>query len=477
MNAGRIFRNFAALTLAQGFTMITGLVTVIVLARALGPEAYGVLGFGAAVLSYFGLATNFGMDAHGVREISRDETKTGAVVGIVLTSRTCLAIVFFALLYLIATNVEMPVRTRSVLIIQGAGLFFVALNLEFAYQGLQRMTTMAVRQMTAGAFVVAATLLLISNEDDLYIAAAIPIAANLLTAGALLIHFKTTGFRIKIANQLSRYVEFLRRAAPVAIMGTLNTIYVNLDIIILGVMRSEQEVGLYAAASRVFIMMLVISSVLHNAFLPAMSEVAENEAEKHHTANNYARIICFVGGGVGVAGAIFSQPILHILFGEAFIAANLALAVLLLNAGLAYFTLAYGTPLLAWQSDRAYVKILMIGALVNLGLNLLLIPRFGIEGAAIATLITQAVVLAFLAFIVNAAHQVSHVKLIIKIVFVAIACGIPLAAYDHLYGFVDPVAFVIGGFGFGVVYTGLSAKLKLIDLQHFRSIFAQQKKP
>ncbi len=68
----RILNNILALGGAQLVTMVTGMITAIVVARALGPSVYGVLGFGVAVLSYLGLLVNMGMDVHGVREIARN---------------------------------------------------------------------------------------------------------------------------------------------------------------------------------------------------------------------------------------------------------------------------------------------------------------------------------------------------------------------------------------------------------------------
>lgn len=478
MSGHRIFRNFAALTGAQAVTMATSLVTVIVLARALGPEAYGVLGFGAAVLSYFGLATNFGMDAHGVREISRDPAQADRIVGIVLFARFALAALFFVVLLLGLGFVEMSARGRAVLIIQGIGLFFVAGNLEFAFQGLQRMGPMAARQIAAGLVVVFATLVLIDDPDDLLVAAAIPVAANLITATALYLYFRAGRDAGHNADDdasaapttLGDMAVFVRRAAPVALMGALITIHVNMDIIVLGFIRTEAEVGLYVAASRIFVLALMLANMLHSAFLPALSAAAGDEAAKLRAAGDYARVLCFLGCGIAVGGAVFAPAILALLFGEAFRDAAPALTILMLNAGLFHVAQAYGTPLLAWQSDKAYVKILGTGALANLGLNLILIPRYGIEGAAAATLVTQVLICGLLIVVAGRAFQLNHLPMAGKAALLAAACGAPLVAVLHLAAPPEVPAMIVGGAAFGAVYTTLAARLGLVDLRQLQRL-------
>ncbi|MEK9726093.1 MAG: flippase, partial [Rhodospirillaceae bacterium] len=472
LSGRRIFRNFAALSLAQGVGAVCGFVTVVVLARALGPEAYGVLGLGVAVISYFGLAANFGMDHHGVREISRDESQTAAIVGTVVAGRALMAVLLFCAIYGVTVFGGLPPALATVLLIQAAGMAFIAINLEFAYQGLQRMTAMAWRQVAAALLVAGATVILIGEPGDLFAAAAIPVAASAATALVMFGHYMTLGYGLRVRRRLAAHWGFVRRAAPVALMGALNTIYINLDIVILGFLRPEREVGLYVAATRVLFMLLIAMNILHSTFLPALSKAGADEAEKIRIARTYARIIGFLGSGIAVGGAVLALPAIRVLFGDAFAAAHVSLVVLMLNAGFVHFAQAYGTPLLAWQSDRAYLKVVAIGAVLNLVLNFALIPPYGIEGAAAATLITQAVLFVTLAHIVKAAYMLDHLKLLAQSLGLAVVCGLPLFGFvSHWPGIPAWIQLAAGGI-FAVVYTAAAARFGIIDLKRLRAVLA-----
>ena len=108
-----ILRNFSFLAAAQVISALTGIITVAIVARALGPEAYGILGFSIAILAYLGLATNLGTDTHAA-PIAQYESSLGAIAGIALTQRTIMAV--FCLLSLMhPSNREARARVTGFL--------------------------------------------------------------------------------------------------------------------------------------------------------------------------------------------------------------------------------------------------------------------------------------------------------------------------------------------------------------------------
>ncbi len=465
-----ILRNFSFLAAAQVISALTGIITVAIVARALGPEAYGILGFSIAILAYLGLATNLGTDTHGVRQIAQDESSLGAIAGIALTQRTIMAV--FCLLSLICTLAIMRPgpEVTGILLIQSIGLFFIAWNMDFALQGLQRIGAIAMRQIFAAVMVMIATFWLIDGREDLYTAAAIPAVVNLLSAGLLLAHFKRSGFTLQFGHAYKIHWDFLRQSLPVTLMGFLLTIHVNVDIILLGLMRPASDVGLYTAASRLFIMVLIVTGILQSVFLPLLSKVGPCADGQHAEAGAYAQIVCWVGGAVLIGGTTLSGPVLALLFGNAFIGVETALTILMVSAALTYLSHAYGTPILAWKSDRAYLKIIAIGAVVNFGLNIILIPNFGVDGAAIATLVAQSVILICLAMIVRAAFQLSHLRLMIKLIILASLIASPLVLSSSAFANLNPVVlFLAGCFAIGI-YTGLACWFKIIRISKIRYI-------
>ena len=113
---------------------------------------------------------------------------------------------------------------------------------------------------------------------------------------------------------------------PVALMGILATIYINLDIIILGYLVDEVNVGQYVAASRVVIITTILPSLIQSAFLPALLQVKSTNTEGKIVAGNHARAICFLGGLVGGWGCSWLRLLLSF-----YLAMNLLMRALLLK--------------------------------------------------------------------------------------------------------------------------------------------------
>ena len=461
------------MAIAQAVSMVAGLMTITVLTRNLGPEAYGVLGFCLAIISYFGLLTNFGMDVHGTREIARDHSLTPSVVGAALLMRCSLAIVGVIILLTGLMFFNPTEQIRSTLVILSVGLAFVATNVEFAYQGLQKMSYMAARQICAALAVMLATITFVATPEDVMAAATIPVAANTFTALVLLAHFRNYVSGIEFKIVWSRYWAFLKRSAPIALLGTLVAIQISIDIVMLGILRADHEVGLYTAVSRLFAIALIVGNLLHSVYLPVFSETGSRSEAPPPEVKVYGRIMSVLGGALCLGGTIMSGAVIEVLFGAEFRAAETSLILLLVSAGLFHFGLAYGTPLLAWQSDRAYLKILLIGAGANLALNALLIPHFGIEGAAFATLTSQFIVLLALGTIVWRAFRLSHARLLLKSTVLAYVCCLPMLGLRFV-GLVSPLQTIGAGLVLVGLFLFLCGRTGVIDYALLRQLLPQR---
>ncbi len=477
--ARRLLNNVLALGGAQLVTMACSLITGVILARSLGPAVYGLLGFGIALLSYFGLLVNMGMDVHSVREIARQPTHGLQLVKMVILTRLVFAALLFLVLILALPYFGWSERLRDVLLIQGMGLFGVALIVDFFFQAEQRLGIVAFRQGGAAVVGMLAVIILIREPNDLNIAAAIPVSVLILSALILLTAFWfEVDYNSLPEHSISR-LNFLRRSAPVALMGVLMTIYINLDIVILGYMVAEAEVGEYVAASRVVIMAMAIPSLVHGAFLPALSKDMGTEAEGTVVARHLARTISYFGGAVGGFGILTAPAIISLLFGDAFTNADDALTILMAHAFLFYLTTAFSSPLLAWRCDKGLTIILIFGAAFNVGLNFLLIPIFGIEGAAAATLITQASIGIGMMVLAHRAFGLKHYGLIVRVLIVSLLSLAPIYGIIQLWPAASTLSPWVGlitlGGGFLILYVMLSAVAGIVTIADMRMLYRPTK--
>jgi O-antigen/teichoic acid export membrane protein len=471
----RLFSNAVALGAAQAVTMVTGVITAVILARVLGPASYGVIGFGVAVISYFGLAVNMGMDIHAVREIAKTPSQGLSIVKLVMSVRVILALIFITIVFVGSHYFGLSEQVRTVLQIQCLGLFGVALTLDFFYQAEQRMRVAALRQAGAAVAGVIAVVLWVQDADDLYFAASVPISVHILSA-IILCGFFLKSRRLMSGSQ-TRVARstFIKRSLPLVLIGILSTIYVNLDIVILGFLVDEAEVGFYVAATRVLTVAVIMPHLLYSVYFPALSKALGDESAAADVAESFARILGFLGGAIGGVGVVLAPTLLLILFGQAYESAGVTLGILMVHVIFVHFTITYGTPIVAWQCDKVYTLILVIGAVLNIVLNFVLIPEYGIEGAAWATLATQVTVWLGVMILARKAFNLWHLSIQLRALGVTLISALPVFLFGQSEAGMDWITSLMTAAGYLLSYVLLSQLVGVIDLRKVRSLLPSAK--
>lgn len=386
----RIFRNFSALMAAQVVSNLAGLVTTAWLARALLPEAFGIIGWGIAMAGYLGLLVNFGIDRHALRLISRAPDSIRDIAGTVLCVRLVLAAILYALWLAVIALLGRGPLVSMVFAVQGLGLFVTAITLDFAFQAVERMGVNAVRQIVASLLGLAGALLLVAGPDDVALAAAVTVTATGLSTIGAVMAFRGRYGSPPLAWQVTRWIPMLKASAPVALAGILMTIYTTADLVMLGFMADAHEVGLYSASARLAVMAVVPASIVGAAFLPQLAAARDDVVRRNRIARQYAAPVLVAGAGIAALAVAYPSDLLGIVFGSAFLPASATLALLLGGSAITCLRLCHDSVLLAWDFDRERLMTLGGAAALNVVLNFVLIPRYGGYGAAMATLAAEA---------------------------------------------------------------------------------------
>ncbi len=394
--ARRIARNVGALTLARGVTLLLTLAMVAHVTRALGAQGYGVLGFGLALYGFFALAARPGLETLAVRELAREHGRVRELAADVTSLQLALALAASVLYASVVAGLERPPVERAALWAIGLPLLIQPFALDWVYQGVERMGVLAVRNVAASALQLAAALVLVRSPDDLVWAAAIQGVALAVVSGALWVAFRRDFGRIRLRVDLGAWRALLRPALPIAASALMILIYYSLDKLMLSGMRGDRAVGLYEAAYRWVMVALVPATIFVQAFFPTLSAAHGDRDRMAGQARAFARVNLGIGLPIALGGTLLAGPLVVLLAGAEFAPAGPVLALLMVNVGVVYLNLALGQPLLAWDLQTPYFWAVGAGALVNVVLNVLLIPPLGAMGAAWATLGAEAAVLAAL---------------------------------------------------------------------------------
>jgi O-antigen/teichoic acid export membrane protein len=392
-SSARIFDNISALAIAQIVAMMAGFFSTAWVARSLGPEGYGIIGFGTAFISYFGLMVILGTDYYGNREIAQNPDKAQALAAKIIGLRFVLATVTLTIYFAIIYFIDRSQPVKIVMMIQAIGPVFTVIAIDFIFEGRQRMRAVAVRVGGSSVLSLVCILLFVRGSEDVYVAAAIPVLATAIGTVWLvgLAHKQIVPLRISLDRQALTTV--FKDCAPIAISGFMATLFLNIDIVMLGFLRSEAETGLYTGMARLYILAFALGNLVTAAFRPAIAAAfPEPGAMVRQYGANMTMVVLF--GFPIVAGVIaFPGEIVGLVFGAGFAAGADALVILQIAGLFGYISIAAATALIAWHDQLAQMWCHAAVAVINIVLNIFLIPRYGIEGAAWATLIAQLVML------------------------------------------------------------------------------------
>jgi PST family polysaccharide transporter len=457
-----IFVNVSALATGQVIAMALGFITHAILARAVGPTDYGILGFAVAIISYFGIAASLGTDTWAAREIASHRNEMRRIVETILSLRLLLSVLSVVGVLVLVAVWQPDTLVIQMLLIQSVSLFAMALTLDFAFQGIERLDAAARRQVLSAVIALAGMAAVLNFGYGIVAASAVFQIAAVASTLVMVWEFSRIAGTPRLGGSaLSDWRRILREATPLAITVLVVTVYVYIDIVMLGFLRPGAEVGHYVASTRVLTIGLVVASTLRAAILPVLSRLQSSPAERYAVGTHHARLVAAAGGLAAAGGFVLAPEILEIIFGAEFREAASALRILMICLLFMNAVEVFHTQLVAWRLQIQQMWIMIAGAIFNIVLNLFLIPRYGMEGAAGATLASTILILC-LAAITLARHGFeTHA--------IPMASAIALAGVLGLFGWwidiqIDSVVlkFLVVGSGLTVIYTGLAIVLGIV---------------
>lgn len=394
-NLVKIVDNIGWLLIDRILRMGVGLFVGVWVARYLGPEQFGLLSFATAFIGLFSAITALGLQGIVVRDIVNDPESARLTLGTAALLQLIGGLVSYLLIlgsiaYLRPTDA----LARSIVAILGSMMLLKASEIAFFWfeSQVQSKYTIWVQNGVFLAFA-AIKVPLILQQAPLIAFAWTMLAEAFLVALILFIVMDWRGPALRsLRISVKRGATLLRDSWPLIFSALAITVYMKIDQLMLGQMIGDEAVGIYSAAVKMsevwyFIPMGIVSSVF-----PAILE-----AKKRSEAQYYARLqqlydlMVIISVSVALPMTFLATPLVRLLFGEAYVQAGPVLAIHIWASVFVFLSVASGKWFLTENRQMFALQRNVLGAVVNVILNLLLIPRFGVVGAAVATVISQAI--------------------------------------------------------------------------------------
>lgn len=469
----RIIKNTVSLLCSGVISQLFGFVVVLYLARVLGPDSFGKINFAMAFLAFVNLLPNLGMTLWGTKEIAADKSKMASISADIVSLRLVLSVVGFIVLIGISLVLNKSSDIKVLLLLYGLGLFPAALYLDWVFQGIEKMEIIGLGRIAIALTNIGLILLLVRGPQQLLWIPVINALAGLLGAALLLIIFQHQKGTLALRFDRQATRRIIKQSLPLGLSMILIQIIYYLDTILLGFMRGTADVGIYNAAYRLVLFVIVGGAFYFDAIFP----VVANYYETSHSAilkllSYTARMVAVLAIPMGVGCTLLARPILELFYGARYADSTAALQILIWVAVLIYFNMIYARAMWACNQQTAYLKIVAGQAVLNVIMNVIFIPRIGIAGAALSKVAAE---LAGLFFYYREFSKIIRVPFLLYVGRPFLA-SLPMAIFllaGQFFVRLNIFILVIGGFIVYCVALCLCRGVTRDDVLFLRSAFVK----
>lgn len=384
----------AALTMSS---IIFPIVTFPYVSRILMPSGTGRVTFATSLISYFSIFAQLGIPTYGIRacaQVRDDRAKLSKTVHELLIINLIMS--FFVYIFLGVALVTVPrlFEDRILYIIISSTILLNVIGMEWLYKGLEKYSYITIRSIIFKFIALIAMFVFVHKKDDYIIYGAISIFAASASNILNIIHAR-------------KYIDFsfighydLRKHLKAVLvffaMSCATTIYTNLDTVMLGFMKSDIDVGYYNAAVKIKVILVQVVASLGGVLLPRCSYYVEKGmwAEFKRICSKALNFVVVIALPLSVYFIIYAQDAIVFLSGAEYLGAIFPMKIIMPTLLFIGITNILGLQILVpLGKERIVLYSEIAGAITDLLLNIILIPKFGASGAAMGTLVAEFVVL------------------------------------------------------------------------------------
>ena len=362
------------------------------MARYLGPEKFGILSYVLAITAIIGSIIRLGLDGILVRELVKSPEQRNEFLGTAFWLKVLgtLLIIIILLIFLPFTKNTSTINLYIILI--SFGFLFQSFEVvEFYFQSIVRLKAVSICKGVQLVLSSIIKIYLIFTESELLLFVLVIVFDTISLAFSYFVVYKRhakssfyKNFDFKIALNL------MRDSWPLILSAVTIMLYMRIDQIMIYTMLGQYQVGIYSVAVRLsevsYFSAMIVLSTLFPAILRAKKtskDLYEKRLLLMYTLSVWSAVI------IALIISIFGDWIVTSLFGPAYKEAGSILQIYVWATIFVFLSITSGKFLVAENLTKVAFQRALVGAIVNIGLNFLLIPPYGIEGAAIATLLGQ----------------------------------------------------------------------------------------
>jgi O-antigen/teichoic acid export membrane protein len=390
---------------AAGFNVIVLTALAIYAIRTFSVHAYANYSIAWALISIFALWSEMGLQTVAIREMAMKPRIAQRYLGVALVAECATSVVVGAAMVPIGLALGYSTEILGLLAIGAAYIFFQGVLAAFDAPFRARRTLLysaVLGSVQAGITALVGFLLIALGVGPAALIIAMAVGYALAIPAAIALLRWRANMRPTFVGARGATWPFIRTAIPIAATAGLAIVYDKLDLLLLASLDQHSAAAIYSVALTVVATVLIVPSVIAPAFFPVLVPTLRDEPERaRYSFFLMLRIFLFISVPVSLVLAFASTDLVTAIAGDRYRASGEPLAILGISVILGFLNYLVGYGLLAAYQERRRLLISAVGLGVNVGLNLLLIPRYGPTGAAVALVLSDVLIVAWQAVLID----------------------------------------------------------------------------
>lgn len=389
----RYFRNTSWLFIEKVIRLTLGLFVGVWVARYLGPEKFGIFSYAQSLVGIFTAFASLGLDEVVVKEILRKEHNEKELIVTAFWLKLVGALVVITILAMSLNIFSSDEAANKLVFIIASSLVFQSFNIIDLYFQSAVLSRYVVYANIITITLISALKITLMLTGATLVAFAWVVVLDSLMLSMGLIYYFTKHTELKILDKCFKIdiaKKLLESSWPLVLSGVIVSLYMRLDQVMIKELINSEAVGNYAAAVRISEAWYFIPMVLSTSLFPAILNAKAKCSKLYYSRlQKLYDLMVWIAIAIAIPVTFFSEEIVSLLYGEKYSLASNVLTIHVWSAIFVFLGVAGGKWLIAENLQKLSLLRTLSGMLLNVALNLLLIPRYGIEGAAFATLISQ----------------------------------------------------------------------------------------
>ena len=386
--------------------MVVGLFVGIWVARYLGPEQFGLFSYAQSFVGLFTAIATLGLDGIVVRELVKDDTRRDELIGTAFWLKVLGALGVLIVLAIAVNFTSNDTYTNTLIFIIASATIFQSFNVVDMYFQSKVLSKYIVYANVISLFISSIVkIAFILNEAPLIAFAwVILFDSFILASGFIYFYLKNRCHSEQLEHHSvldtessfawgfnkSTALSLLKDSWPLILSGIVISIYMKIDQVMIKEMMSAEAVGQYAAAVQISEAWYFIPMVIASSLFPAIINAKKQSEELYYARlQKLYDLMVWIAIAIALPMTFLSDWVVHFLYGEQYNQAGSVLMIHIWAGVFVFLGVVSGKWFVAENLQMLSFWRTFNGMIINIILNIFLIPKYGIQGAAIATLVAQ----------------------------------------------------------------------------------------